>query len=65
MNGVEQARNEDRPWDAGVQRKYDNFIEEERKYVSEGRWEQFPNGARLFVGKSNIISPFVIFRKAQ
>ena len=42
---------EDRPWDAEVQRKYDHFIEEERKYVSEGRWEQFPQGSRLFVGK--------------
>lgn len=48
----EQLRPEDRPWDAEVQRKYDRFIEEERRYVSEGRWEQFPNGARLFVGKS-------------
>ena len=48
----EQSRHEDRPWDAEVQRKYDRFIEEERTYVSEGRWEQFPNGARLFVGKS-------------
>ncbi|KAK5172901.1 nuclear polyadenylated RNA-binding protein 3 [Saxophila tyrrhenica] len=46
----EFSRHEDRPWDAEVQRKYDQFIEEERAYVSEGRWEQFPNGARLFVG---------------
>lgn len=43
---------EDRPWDAQVQQKYDRFIEEERKYVSEGRWEQFPQGSRLFVGTS-------------
>ncbi|KAK3708143.1 nuclear polyadenylated RNA-binding protein 3 [Vermiconidia calcicola] len=43
-------RPEDRPWDADTQRKYDRFIEEERKYVSEGRWEQFPQGSRLFVG---------------
>jgi len=42
---------EDRPWDASVQRKYDGFIEAERGYVSEGRWEQFPQGSRLFVGK--------------
>lgn len=46
----EQPRPEDRPWDAEVQRKYDRFIEEERRYVSEGRWEQFPQGSRLFVG---------------
>ena len=47
----DQARPEDRPWDAEVQRKYDRFIEDERRYVSEGRWEQFPQGSRLFVGK--------------
>jgi hypothetical protein len=52
----EQRRPEDRPWDAEVQRKYDRFIEEERRYVSEGRWEQFPNGARLFVGKCDTFS---------
>ena len=45
-------RPEDRPWDAEVQRKYDRFLEEERRYVAEGRWEQFPQGSRLFVGKS-------------
>lgn len=46
----EQPRPEDRPWDHIVQRKYDQFIEDERRYVSEGRWEQFPQGSRLFVG---------------
>lgn len=44
-------RPEDRPWDAEVQRKYDRFLEEERRYVAEGRWEQFPQGSRLFVGE--------------
>lgn len=41
---------DDQPWTADTQRKYDKFIEDERKYVSEGRWEQFPYGSRLFVG---------------
>ncbi|KAK4549043.1 hypothetical protein LTR36_007499 [Oleoguttula mirabilis] len=41
---------DDRPWDASIQAKYDHFIESERAYVSEGRWEQFPPGSRLFVG---------------
>jgi nuclear polyadenylated RNA-binding protein 3 len=41
---------EERPWDASIQAKYDRFIEAERGYVSEGRWEQFPQGSRLFVG---------------
>ncbi|TKA63610.1 hypothetical protein B0A55_11636, partial [Friedmanniomyces simplex] len=41
---------DDRPWDAETQAKYDHFIETERHFVSEGRWEQFPMGSRLFVG---------------
>lgn len=41
---------DDRPWDASIQAKYDRFIDAERGYVSEGRWEQFPTGSRLFVG---------------
>lgn len=45
---------EDRPWNADVQAKYDRFIESERQYVSEGRWEQFPPGSRLFVGTRNL-----------
>jgi hypothetical protein len=41
---------DDRPWDADIQRKYDQFLEQERKYVNEARWDQFPAGSRLFVG---------------
>jgi hypothetical protein len=41
---------DDRPWDADTQRKYDQFLEQERKYVNEARWDQFPAGSRLFVG---------------
>ncbi|KAH9822841.1 putative RNA-binding protein [Teratosphaeria destructans] len=44
---------EDRPWNADVQAKYDRFLELERGYVSEGKWEQFPAGSRLFVGMRN------------
>ncbi|KAK3117137.1 nuclear polyadenylated RNA-binding protein 3 [Teratosphaeriaceae sp. CCFEE 6253] len=46
---------EDRPWDAETQAKYDNFIETERGFVSEGRWEQFPMGSRLFVGTRTLL----------
>lgn len=45
---------EDRPWDAEIQAKYDRFIEAERGYVLEGRWEQFPMGSRLFVGMRSL-----------
>lgn len=41
---------DDQPWTADIQRKYDHFMEEERRYVNEARWDQFPNGSRLFVG---------------
>lgn len=41
---------EDQPWEPQVQAKYNRFIEAERGYVGEGRWDQFPQGSRLFVG---------------
>ncbi|KAF2723451.1 hypothetical protein K431DRAFT_282907 [Polychaeton citri CBS 116435] len=46
----EPKKLEDAPWTPDTQRKYDQFIETERNYVQQGRWEQFPNGSRLFVG---------------
>jgi hypothetical protein len=39
------------PWGPDVQRKYDEFLREERAYVTEGLWDRFPPGSRLFVGK--------------
>lgn len=44
---------DDVPWTQEVQRKYEHFMEEERRYVNEARWDQFPQGSRLFVGKYN------------
>ncbi|KAI5361659.1 Putative RNA recognition motif domain, nucleotide-binding alpha-beta plait domain superfamily [Septoria linicola] len=44
------AGTEDKPWTADTQRKYDYFMNEERRYVNEARWDQFPSGSRLFVG---------------
>lgn len=41
---------DDQPWTPETQRRYDSFLTEERKYVTEGNWEQFPYGSRLFVG---------------
>lgn len=46
----EPIREEDMKWTQETQRKFDQFIGEERAYVAEGRWEQFPPGSRLFVG---------------
>ena len=37
-------------WGREVQKKYDDFLREERKHVLEGLWDRFPLGSRLFVG---------------
>ena len=37
-------------WSAETQKEFDNFLEQERHFVTEGNWEQFPFGSRLFVG---------------
>lgn len=42
---------DDQPWTQDIQQKYDHFLDEERKYVNEAKWDQFPLGSRLFVGK--------------
>lgn len=41
---------DDQPWTQDIQRKYDHFLDEERRYVNEAKWDQFPLGSRLFVG---------------
>lgn len=33
------------------QQTYEIFLQEERKYVSEAKWDRFPEGSRLFIGK--------------
>lgn len=45
-----KSADEDSPWGREVQRKYDAFLHEERVYVTEGLWDRFPTGSRLFVG---------------
>lgn len=34
-----------------VERLYEEFLRDEAIYVSEGTWDRFPQGSRLFVGK--------------
>lgn len=46
-----KSTDEDTPWSREVQRKYDEFLHEERVYVTEGLWDRFPLGSRLFVGQ--------------
>ncbi|KAF1810661.1 hypothetical protein P152DRAFT_92698 [Eremomyces bilateralis CBS 781.70] len=38
------------PWTPEMQTDYDQFLQEERAYVSEGQWDKFPAGSRLFIG---------------
>lgn len=40
----------DAKWGPEVQKVYDEFLENERMYVTEGLWDRFPNGSRLFIG---------------
>ncbi|KAI1771007.1 hypothetical protein F4818DRAFT_430875 [Hypoxylon cercidicola] len=30
--------------------KWETFLQEERRYVSEAKWDRFPEGSRLFIG---------------
>ena len=41
---------EEHKWGPEVQRKYDQFLADERTYVTEGVWDKFPLGSRMFVG---------------
>jgi hypothetical protein len=36
---------------AGLQQTYDEFLADERKHMSEAKWERFPDGSRIFIGK--------------
>ncbi|KAK2808351.1 hypothetical protein FQN50_004736 [Emmonsiellopsis sp. PD_5] len=38
------------PWAPEIQKKYDDFLRDERIYVTEGLWDRFQPGSRLFVG---------------
>lgn len=41
----------DQPWGPAVQKLYDDFLADERMYVTEGLWDRFPAGSRLFIGQ--------------
>ena len=46
---------DDVPWDQEVARKYAEFLRDEAVYVTEGLWDRFPQGSRLFVGMSQAL----------
>ena len=37
-------------WSPEVQKIYHDFLQDERKYVTEGQWDKFPANSRLFIG---------------
>ena len=47
----EEADDIDQRWGPEIQKIYDKFLEDERMYVTEGMWDRFPIGSRLFIGK--------------
>jgi len=49
--------NTERPWSPSTQSLYDSFLEDERRYVTEGIWDRFPMGSRLFVGMFCLRTP--------
>lgn len=47
---------EDIRWPPEINKLYEDFLEDERKYVTDGQWDQFPTGSRLFIGESPVLS---------
>ncbi|CAN9307267.1 unnamed protein product [Alternaria alternata] len=45
----ETPDDEDQRWPPEVNRRYEEFLDQERKFVTEGQWDQFPMGSRLFI----------------
>ena len=43
---------DERPTRPEIERQYEDFLHDEEIYVSEGTWDRFPQGSRLFVGES-------------
>lgn len=35
----------------GIQQTFDEFLADERRHMAEAKWERFPDGSRIFIGK--------------
>ena len=46
-----QEVNDERTKRPDVERQYEDYLHDEEIYVSEGTWDRFPQGSRLFVGQ--------------
>jgi hypothetical protein len=51
IESQDEADEADAKWGPDVQKIYDEFIADERMYVTEGLWDRFPLNSRLFIGK--------------
>ncbi|KAG6026980.1 hypothetical protein E4U41_001089 [Claviceps citrina] len=40
----------DQGHDVDYQRQWDQFMADERQYMSEAKWDRFPDGSRIFIG---------------
>lgn len=45
------AYSTDRGQENEFQRQWDQFMADERQYMSEAKWDRFPDGSRIFIGK--------------
>jgi hypothetical protein len=48
------ANDDDGPFPPELEHPYEEFLQEERQNVTEAKWERFPDGSRLFIGKSSM-----------
>lgn len=56
IGNEDEADDLDARWGPDVQNIYDEFLDNERMYVTEGIWDRFPKRSRLFIG--NELLPF-------
>ena len=45
--------------DVEYNRQWEQFMTDERQYMSDAKWDRFPDGSRLFIGKSSSILTLV------
>jgi hypothetical protein len=61
MTVTSERGDDEAPWGPEIQKKYDDFLYQERVYVTEGLWDRFPNGSRLFIGRRSALVKFTKF----
>lgn len=48
--GTEDNEEDNRPFTIEEEEAYERFLSDERDYVTQGQWDRFPAGSRLFIG---------------